>query len=66
MKNFLLLALVAAIHLRDDDEPAPKKTDELDAIMNRYDEEEKHEAYLKSPQYKLDQKKEADEKLALE
>ena len=30
--------MAAAIHLRDDDEAeAPKKLDELDSIMNRYD-----------------------------
>ena len=31
--------MAAAIHLRDDDDAAeaPKKLDELDSIMNRYD-----------------------------
>ena len=50
MKKFIIFALATAIRLHDDDEePQPKKTDELDDIMNRYDAEEKHEAYLKSP-----------------
>ena len=63
------MALVAAIHLKDEDDPleAPvKKTDELDDIMNRVDAEEKHDEYLKSPQYKIDEKKKADLRLAEE
>ena len=41
--------MAAALRIKDDDEaPAEKKVDELDSIMNRYDAEEKHEAYLKS------------------
>ena len=35
----------------DKDQPE-KKTDEVDKIMNRYDQEEQHEQFLKSPEYK--------------
>ena len=43
--------------MRDDDDeaaPAEKKKDEVDALMQKYDDEEKHEEYLKSPEYKAE------------
>ena len=46
--------------VRDDDEESPepaKKTDEVDQLMQKYDAEEKHEEYLKSPEYKAEQEK---------
>lgn len=47
---------------RDDDEeetPAAgqKKADEVEALMQKYDQEEKHEEYLKSPEFKKEQEK---------
>ena len=38
---------------RDDEEGEgeKKKVDEVDALMQKYDDEEKHAAYLKSPEY---------------
>ena len=44
----------------DDDEsaaPVAKKLDEVDQLMNKYDDEEKHDEYLKSPEYKAEQDK---------
>ena len=51
--------------LNDDEDGVEKKVDEVDALMNKYDDDEKHEAYLKSPEFKKDQekkKKEAESK----
>ena len=50
---------------RDDDEeetPAAgqKKADEVEALMQKYDQEEKHEEYLKSPEFKKEQEKKID------
>ena len=75
--RFLQLAIVgvlvgtSAIHLhaRDDDEEqadGEKKEDEVDAIMNRYDTEEKEEAFKKSPEYAAQQKALAEKKAQAE
>ena len=33
----------------DDEQEGAKKVSELDQIMNRYEDDEKHDAYVKSP-----------------
>ena len=48
--------------LRDDDDDQPadqsaKKMDEVESLMQKYDDEEKHEAYMKSPEYKQELEK---------
>ena len=47
--------------MRDDDDesaaPVAKKLDEVDQLMNKYDDEEKHDEYLKSQEYKAEQDK---------
>ena len=40
------------LHDEGDQDEEVKKVDEVDALMDKYDNEEKHEAYLKSPEYK--------------
>ena len=45
---------------RDDDDEngeAPKKVDEVEALMQKYDNEEKEIAYKKSPEYKQELEK---------
>ena len=45
---------VGSLSQADDekDQSGEKKADEVDKIMNRYDQEEQHETFLKSPEYK--------------
>ena len=58
--------LVQRSATRDDDDDGTKKVSELDSIMNRYDEEEKHAAYLKSPEFAADQAKKKEEQAKIE
>ena len=50
------MATIQKQKIKDDDEDGgdsgAKKMDEVDSLMQKYDNEEKHEAYLKSPEYK--------------
>ena len=54
--------------VQDDDTPAEdedkkKPKDEVDKLMEAYDNKEKHEEYLKSPEYAALQKKKKDEEI---
>ena len=47
----------------DGDEETKKPKDEVDKLMEDYDNKEKHEQYLKSPEYAAILKKKKDEEI---
>ena len=43
--------------------PVAKKVDEVDSLMQKYEDEDKHEEYMKTPEYKAEQEKKKNEEV---